>query len=229
VNRVIYLVCAVVFLLVQVEAASAEDASWTLVKAMYRGIQGRPSPAALSPNPLSRDALYPLRDTPANAIEKLRQAYENMDAAAYLDCLAEDFIFFLHPDDVASNPWLPDYWDKSVEAAIHHNMFGEGTNVLEVILVLAQVGDPIEIPDPLARERVEWEFRENHDLRVYLPPDLILLAQGGGVYMLRVDPDESGPQGETLWEIYQWFDRDPFDVSPVESSSWTRIKSLFSS
>ena len=226
-NRVMYLACAAVFVFAQVDTACSEESSWTLVKAMYRGIQRNHSLVTVSPNGPSMDVRYPLRDTPANAIEKLRQAYENMDAAAYLDCLAEDFIFFLHPDDVASSPWLPDYWDKSIETAIHYNMFGEGTNVLDVILVLTQVGDPIEIPDPAVRERVEWEYRENHELRVRVPPDLTFLAEGGGVYVLCVDPDESGPQGETLWEIYQWFDRDEFDVSPVEPSSWTRIKSLF--
>ncbi|MBD3348249.1 MAG: hypothetical protein GF400_03505, partial [Candidatus Eisenbacteria bacterium] len=43
---------------------------------------------------------YPPRTSPANVIAKLVEAYGRTDAEAYLDCLAEDFVFFLNPDDV---------------------------------------------------------------------------------------------------------------------------------
>jgi ketosteroid isomerase-like protein len=53
----------------------------------------------------------------------LRKAYGNMDADAYLDGLAEDFIFYLNPDDLTGNPTLPEYWGRAAETTIHENMF----------------------------------------------------------------------------------------------------------
>jgi ketosteroid isomerase-like protein len=53
----------------------------------------------------------------------LRKAYGNMDADAYVDGLAEDFIFYLNPDDLTGNPTLPEYWGRAAETTIHENMF----------------------------------------------------------------------------------------------------------
>ena len=65
-------------------------------------------------------------------ITKVAMAYGNMDAEAYLDCLAEEFIFFLNPEDLDEYPALPEYWDKAGETAIHERMFGEGTGIQNI-------------------------------------------------------------------------------------------------
>ena len=44
------------------------------------------------------------------------------------------------------------------------------------------------------------------DLRVSLSGGLILLASTPSEYHFRIDIDQTGPNGETLWEIYKWFD-----------------------
>jgi hypothetical protein len=149
---------------------------------------------------------YKLRTTPENVIHNLNTSYEEMDADEYLDCLAEDFIFFLNPEDITADPTLPEYWDKNEEEVIHQNMFGEGSDVEGITLVFTHdtaVWDPVDPGDP---EDDLWTYVEDIDLRVQLPPDLTLHAAAPAEFLFRVDPDEYGPDGEILWEIWKQWD-----------------------
>jgi hypothetical protein len=166
---------------------------------------------------------YPLRDTPDDVLEKLRLSYIYMDADAYLDCLAEDFIFYLNPDDLTPESGLPEYWGKGAEDTIAHNMFGDGTPIDSIGLALSLVGSPDEIPGPPP----SWEYRENVDLRVYLEY-ITYLAGEGEIYVIGIDPNDVGPTGEELWEIVEWYDVEEFrGTGSVEDASWGVIKSLF--
>ena len=210
--------------------ATEEDATWGSVKAMYRGgalaYEGAVDPVGVR-EPPRFSTRYPLRDSPANALEKLRQSYELMDPVAYLDCLAEDFIFYVNPEDQANNPNLPPEWYKPDEAMMHENMFAEGSDVDYITLSLAQVGNPIEFPSPDPGEPSEWEYHENYDLTLHYFDGLTIISEAGAVFRLRVDQDQAGPGGEDLWEVESWWDVERFEVSPVESSSWATIKALF--
>jgi hypothetical protein len=155
-------------------------------------------------------ASYKLRTSPENVIYNLHTAYEYMNAAEYLDCLAEDYIFFLNPDDVNEDPEhpLPDYWDKNEERTIHENMFGQNTNVEGITLTFTHQTETFHegVPeDPLDDT---WTYIEGVDLKVQLPPDLTLLADAPGEFDFQIDPNEVGPNGEILWEISRQWDRD---------------------
>jgi len=207
-----------------------DGASWGSIKAMYRGgaldCEGAAGSSG-APGPLNRSSRYPLRDSPANALEKLRQAYELMDPVAYLDCLAEDLLFYVNPEDLIDNPSWPPYWFKPDEASMHYNMFGAGTSIEYITLSFDQVGEPIEHPGPDPGQPSEWEYHENYDLTLHYFDGLTIISEAGAVFLLHVDPSESGPSGEDLWEVVNWWDVERFEVSPVESSSWAAIKALF--
>jgi len=175
------------------------------------------------------DSLYPVRSSPVNTILKLRLAYERMDAEAYLDCLAEDFLFYLNPDDLTEHPELPEYWDKAEETTIHENMFGVDTDVLNVVLVFAHDTDSYDPGDPGDPLDDLWTYREDYDIRVQLPPGLTLHAISPSDFVLQVDPDETGHGGMLLWEIVEWYDL-PYEWGadgPREDNSWGVIKALW--
>lgn len=205
--------------------SAREDASWGAIKAMYRGASNAYGPSADQRGAAREGARYPLRDSPENALEKLRQAYELMDAEAYLDCLAEDFIFYVNPDDWTNNPQLPPEWYKVDERCMHENMFSEGSTVEHVTLSFTQIGNWVEIPN--SGSRSNWEYSGNYDLRLDLFGGLAYVAQEGMTLLFHVDPDQVGPGGEELWDVLNWWDVDRFESSPVEPSTWGAIKAVF--
>jgi len=168
---------------------------------------------------------YLLRTTPVNAVEKFRQAYAAMDGFAVLECFADTFSFWLNPADLQDpgNP-LPESWDLADESTITWNMFGPDTNINSVYLTLSQFGDPVQIPAPAGADS-GWAYVYSVDLFVYLPNDLTLWGNASARFELFVDPDETGPAGETLWEIARWYDID--DPYRVEESSWGSIKAMY--
>lgn len=155
---------------------------------------------------------YKVRKTPQNVIHNLQTSYVDMNADEYLDCLAEQFIFFLNPEDLTQDPELPVYWEKAEEEHIHRQMFGEDppedpTLVVDSITMtfthISEAYDAGPTGDPLDDL---WTYVEDIDLEVNLPPDLTLHAQAPAEFLFRVDPDEVGPNGETLWEIWKQWD-----------------------
>jgi ketosteroid isomerase-like protein len=181
-----------------------ENTTWTAIKLLFGGS--------------AVDSLYPLRTSAANVLRKLNIAYERMDAEAYLDCLAEDFIFFLNPDDLTDYPELPEYWDKVEEATIHGNMF-------------VSVSEQFDQGDPGDPTDDTWVYLESVDLRMQLPPDLTLLVQVPQQFTLGVDPEETGLGGELLWEITRWHDISAeagrYQEPMVEHASWGLIKAMY--
>ncbi len=175
---------------------------------------------------------YKERTTRPNVIHNLIRAYEEMEADEYVDLLADDFEFWLNPGDLndPQNP-LPTSWGKAEESAIAHNMFDEGTDVLTITLTLTQLGSEVEIPGPNPEDPVTWQSQYDVDLYVFLPNDLTLWANAAAQYTFAEDPNETGPNGETLWEILEWKDIDdparPAVPGDFEQVSFTELKAMF--
>jgi hypothetical protein len=181
-------------------------------------------PGGDDPNPRP-PAQYKVRTSPENVIYNLHTAYEYMNATEYLDCLAEDYVFFLNPDDVDHDPEhpLPDYWDKNEERTIHQNMFGQGTDVEGITLAFTHQSDTFNEGDQEDPLDDMWTYIESVDLRVQLPPDLTLIADAPGEFDFQIDPNEVGPDGEILWEISRQWDRDNPGGSRGQDGSDGRI------
>ena len=147
---------------------------------------------------------YKLRTSRENVLHNLRQAYVYKNLDEYLDCMSEDFMFYLNPDDPYEDPENPldDSWDKQTEEDIHEAMFAD---VERISLTMTHISDQvIDPPDP--GDPPTWEYVEEIDLRVAIPPDLTLLADADQKFLFQIDPLEVGPAGETLYEIYEWHD-----------------------
>jgi hypothetical protein len=172
--------------------------------------------------------VWELRDSPQHVLDNLATAYRNKDVERYLGCFAQDFVFFLNPDDVAADPGLqPGYWGKAEERTIHEHMFGsEGDHADRITLTLSQVGDPIWI-EPTPGDN-HWQYREAVDLSVYVG-DIQYWATAPSMFEFRVDEDEVGPHGEALWEIVYWRDLEPSrrGGGRGHESSWGTVKALF--
>lgn len=173
-----------------------------------------------------------LRTSPENVIANIVLAYEEMDADEYLDCLAADFIFYPDERDV-QDPELniPPEWYKTDEANMHYNMFDEESDVQSISLTMTNASTEwIEgIPGHDADD--VYIYTENIDLRVNVSGGLTYLATSPSEFHIRVDQDQLGPEGETLWEIYLWYelgggargDEDP----AREETSWGSVKALY--
>jgi len=190
-----------------------------------------PDPGDDPPPPVQ--VQYKLRTSPQNVIHNLNTSYVYMNAAEYLDCLADTFIFYLNPDDITEDPELPVSWGKHTEETIHNNMFGEGTDVEGIALIFTHRLDewfPNDPGDPLDDEYI---YIEDIDLRVQLPPDLTLHAEAPAEFLFKVDPNETGPSGEVLWEISKQWDRSTGPprrgdgAADGERVSLTHIKAAF--
>ncbi len=157
-----------------------------------------------------RDRLHP-----DDVIHNLETSYEYKNAQEYLYCLAEEFIFHTSPADQndPDNP-LDEEWFKQDERDIHEAMFAEDSNVDRIRLTLTVVNAPNEPnpgPDPESTHDDTWLYRVAVDLQVVVPPpdggeNLILLANADQQYLFSVDPNETGPNGEDLWEVLEWWD-----------------------
>jgi hypothetical protein len=151
---------------------------------------------------------YRLRTTPANVIHNMQVAYEYMDAEKYLACLSEDFVFYPNEEDVGGPDNIPEFWYKDTERTLHENMFSENppdpslaVESIQLTLTLAN-RDSIEGDQP-----GEWNviFEESVDLHVNLYTGLTYYANAPSEYRLR-KAEEPGPNGEVLWEVYEWYD-----------------------
>jgi hypothetical protein len=172
------------------------------------------------------------RTSPAEVIDQLEAAYVAMDTMNYLDCLSGDFIFYPCEDDV-QNPDLeiPSEWYKPDERTMHENMFSEETNVESISLTLTtaevvhDAGDP---EDPLDDTYVHTE---DVVLWVNTYGGLSYVTTAPSEFLLRVDPCETGPYGETMWEVCTWYDlSDPGRGNGDdgrEDTSWGSIKAMY--
>jgi hypothetical protein len=176
---------------------------------------------------------YPLRTSPTNVLKNIVTAYNYRNAGAYLDCLSEDFIFYTSEEDIndPTNPLDPE-WYKSDETIMHNNMFADGSNVESISLTLTDSDIEIDEGDPQDPSDDTAIFQEAVDLRLGQTGGLLLLATTPSEFRFRI-AQEPGPNGETLWEIYKWYDlgpptRDEASADPgTELVSLGRIKSLY--
>ena len=77
-----------------------------------------------------------------------------------------------------------------------------------------------------------WQYRVGVDLQVIVDSDeydepLILLANADQDFEFAVDPDETGPEGEDLWEIASWHDLEDGSRQRVQNRSWGNTKYFF--
>ncbi len=173
-----------------------------------------------APDPTPPDPTPPFEYKPRTSCENvlwnIESAYEDRNIDEYLDCLAEDFTFHLNPDDWQDpQSGLPPYWGKHEEESIHRNMFDEGSDVEGITLTLTFIQssyDPGEDPQDPMDDR--WEYQEGVDLRVRVVGDITYMATADQLFILRIDPDETGPGGETLYEIIEWHDLEPQIARP---------------
>jgi hypothetical protein len=177
---------------------------------------------------------YHDRESPEDVIHNLKTAYVWKNAAEYLDCLSEDFIFYPTDEDVQNpNNGIPPEWYKDTETNTHQNMFASGSNVESITLQLTEItsehipGIPDDPTDDI------YIYREDVDLRVNLINGVTLLATAPSEYYFRVDEDQQGENGELWYEIYLWYD-DPIRARTgsehdpdVDHMSLAEIKSLF--
>jgi hypothetical protein len=164
------------------------------------------------------DVEYPDQSTPDNVIEKLEMAYENLDGDAYLECLAEDFLFFLNPDDAAADSTLPEYWDKAEERRLHWHMFADTTVIESIELTLTVVSkDSLPGDDPVDPSDDRWEYEVDVDLEV--EAGVTYLSSGMSLFVMRRSPDHLA----TVWQIIEHHDLGD-DGIQREQTTWTAIK-----
>jgi len=168
---------------------------------------------------------YPARTDPAAVITKFRMAHERRDVEAYVDCLADDFVFYLSVAECQADPTLPVYWGKQGERAVAEAMFDASGVVDSIFLdmttlsaVLNQGANPVDPADDI------WEHQEDVDLEI--------VTDDGSRYF-STDPVEFDFQrdlaaqadDDTLWQIVEW--RDLGATCPDSCGvvySWTAIK-----
>jgi len=172
------------------------------------------------------------RTSPAEVIDQLEAAYVAMDTMNYLDCLSEDFIFFPNEDDVNDpNQGIPSEWYKPDERTMHGNMFGGDSDVesIHLTLTISTIVYDQGIPDDPLDDTCVCEV--DVDLRMNLLGGSGFLATSRSEFRLCVDQDEEGPYGETMWEVYEWYDLDDHwrggASEDREQSSWGSIKAMY--
>ena len=172
-----------------------------------------------------------LRDSPQRVLDRIEQAYEAMDAWGYLDCLADAYEFHLSEDDLDEDPSLPQYWGFAAEIAIHNRMFGDESvhdpadEVLDVSLELQLTSTDVDTGEDQGDPSDDrWTCRVQATLTVSCPDDLQLYASEECELVLRVDPDETGPDGETLYEVIR---HESLSNPRWEGMSWGRIKAVY--
>ena len=173
------------------------------------------------------------RTSPENVLQTVENAYVWMNATNYLDCLSEDFEFFPTEDDVQDPDLdIPPVWYKTDEWDLHENMFDEGSNIESIALtttivsLVTDVGIPEDPLDDTCTCQVDV------DLRVSLLTGLTYLATEPSQFIMRVDTDQTGPNGELLWEVFSVVRSGSAPAGPVKAAresaaSWGAIKSMY--
>lgn len=163
-------------------------------------------------------------------IEKLKLAYNEMDLEAYMDCMADSFVFHWGTYDW---PPLPEMWEKAVEETIHQAMFD---TVERIELTLALQWAEHDTGSTSSPTDDTWRLREDAELLVTPPGLVVYYANTPQLFVLAVDENRTGPRGETLWAIVEWYDlallnwdegNAALRAAPGVPSSWGSIKSLY--
>lgn len=147
---------------------------------------------------------YKPRTSQENVLYNLQTAYVDKNAKEYLACLAEEFLFYTTEDDQqnAADP-LPESWGKYVEQKIHERMFDEVDKISLTLTFKDSVYKESQTGDPMD---ATWEFGEDVDLTVVPPGIVAYYANAPQEFHFRIDPLETGDNGEILYEIFAWYD-----------------------
>jgi len=170
---------------------------------------------------------YPERTSPENVIAKFEAAYEAMDAEEYLDCLSEDFVFFVNPGDTQGWQPLPESWDRAVEDTVAWRMFRESSGIDSIRVWMTPEGDPEEVPGQGPGDPSSWRYTYDATVSVHLPQDIWFYADCRAVLIVRPDADDLVRDGRQLWEIAEHHDFDESLRGSREMPSWSRIKAYF--
>jgi hypothetical protein len=186
-----------------------------------------------STGPDDVEDIYRTRTSPANVIYNLNLAYEEMDCEAFLDCLADSFRFYVSEYDSWGDPDLPDSWGMATERTIHRRMFGDepvgdpSLEIQQITLTLITItqehsggANPVDSSDD------RWTHLLDTDLMVWFPNNLQRRADEDVEMVFRIDPDETGRNGETLYELIGWYDL-AGEEERGESTSWGGIKAMY--
>ena len=146
-----------------------------------------------------------------DTIDRVLAAYAERDVDAYLDCLAEDFLFVPDPDvDALFGVPVGEPWGKATEEAIHRRMFSADPDAPAFWDIDVQMwGLPFltESPEHLDRVCCRFNVRIGTEIR-----GRTIRAESGNTPYLQARDAEStnGP-----WEIVRWDeDEDAFHVEP---------------
>ena len=202
-------------------ALDREQWSWSHVKLHFDAMEHTPAVELRESG-----ARYTLRDSPHSVIAKLEEAYEALDLAAYMDCLSDTLVARPDPEDLASNPGWPSSWGLALEQSAHETMFGPLGDVSSISVTLTEKHAPVEIPGASSGRLSSWLLYYNYDVLVFTNGIWTYWGNAGLELKISVDPHDSGPQGETLWEIAVWQDRASIE-SAVQWTTWGRVKALY--
>ena len=167
---------------------------------------------------------YPARSHPDSVLRKLEMAYEAMDLAAYLDCLADTFAFHLLPEDINDpNGDLPSWWGKSCEDSVHTGMFGLSGGISADSIKVGMENETADF-DPGATGDVHddrWTYEEDVSVRFHIG-EWVYLVNNGQMFVFAVEPGRE----DTLWQIVDWTELELWDARG-SWCSWGSVKALW--
>ncbi|MBN1232818.1 MAG: hypothetical protein JXA60_05665 [Candidatus Coatesbacteria bacterium] len=155
-------------------------------------------------NPFKPDEEPPDQNTPpadrkdaARCLEYMRQAYSNLDIKKYEECLAEDFKFYLLPDD-----WFQEagdttkYWGRTTEIDLTTCLFESASSI-----TLEFYADPYGHDEEQSNGEVLRVFNKSFDLTLNIDDTgEIYSATGQATFYMRKNKTTE------LWEIVRWDD-----------------------
>ncbi|RMH71934.1 MAG: hypothetical protein D6675_05560 [Gemmatimonadetes bacterium] len=153
-----------------------------------------------SPQQDKPEKIRPLApNTPENVLSNLVLAYRQRDIELYLDCLADDFEFYLLDEDWADfdgDGETDQFWGLALEEQFTRNMFEQAWRIeLDDFRGTQSITDP---SDPSGKSKI---LKRSFTLRVWETEESVdpLPAQGEATFTLR--PNEQG-----IWKIVKWVD-----------------------
>lgn len=178
-----------------------------------------------SAGPGNDDEAQADRTTTQGVIDLLAEAYNGRDATAFASCLAADFVFYLEPSTIGSDPTLPSYWGKTAELELHEIAFGTRFPVTSLSLTLEEERAPLEIPGPAPSDPSEWEFYQRYTIETVVE-GTTYEVNGYASFQLAGVAGDTSAQGDQLWSIVEWTDTGEVPCR-VDATNWTEIKLLF--
>jgi hypothetical protein len=168
---------------------------------------------------------YHERLSPEDVLHNLRTAYLWKNPDRYIECLAEDFIFFTaeaDQDPTNEDPLEP-YWYRVDEEQLHRSMFSSPM-VEEITLTLTHISvDSLLAPD--GSGDMWYEYYEDVNLSLTQVDEWKFIATLPSLFYFRRVEGQTAENGHPLWEIIEWHDN-PYNVQPKTGGADGEIVSL---